>query len=102
MHLKEAIQMTLQLELSPAEEREVQTNAEREGITVEEYARRRLLSPLSLQPNWRAMLRDGQAAARQAFAASGQTDEELSAEIEAEVKAYRAAQRRTVSPVQPE
>jgi hypothetical protein len=90
--------MTLILEFSPAEERELQTRAEREGLTVEEFARRNLLTPAPTpaEPEWRVRLRESQAVAQQAFLASGLTEEEIGADIDAEVKAYRA-ERRTVS-----
>ena len=52
------------------------------------------------EPAWKAKLRAGQEAARQAFAASGKTDEDIVEDTEAEVKAYRAERRaRDTQPV---
>ena len=45
---------------------------------------------LGNEQTWRGKLREGEAIAREAFLASGMTDDELSEVIEAEVKAHRA------------
>lgn len=76
--------MTLILEFSPAEERELQTRAEREGLTLEEFARRSLLAPA------KKTFEQMQAEAAAQYAASGETEEEMEAYINATVKQVRA------------
>lgn len=51
------------------------------------------LTATVVEPTWKEKLRRSQEKARQAFAASGMTDDELAEDIEAEIKAYRAERR---------
>ena len=92
--------MSLTLELSPAQESELRTAARREGMPVTDYAHqlfatalRQQTPVLSLQDaslDWEAELQWAQQQAREAFAVSGVTDDELTADVEAEVDDYRA------------
>jgi len=45
------------------------------------------------EPEWKAKLRRSQEKAQQAFIESGLTEEEIAADIDAEIKAYRAERR---------
>jgi hypothetical protein len=82
--------MTLMLELSPAEERELVATAEKEGISVEEYILRRVLPSRSEPPETWEQRRSRVVAG---FAASGMTEEELEEYAVQAVKQVRAERR---------
>jgi hypothetical protein len=86
---QEVNRMTLQLELSPAEERELQASAARDGIPVGALVHRLLASALRQQKvvQRRAAM---EAEAARLFAASGETDEEMEAYIQQTVEQVRA------------
>ncbi len=55
------------------------------------------LTATVVEPEWKSRLRISQAAAQQAFEESGMTEDEIAADIDAEIKAYRAERRRAES-----
>ncbi len=78
--------MTVTLELTPIQERTLQSDAQREGVPIEQFILRRLVSTSSLRFNSDEMERqiaDG-------FAASGMTEEELDEYVIQSVKQVRA------------
>jgi len=50
------------------------------------------------EPAWKSRLRQSQALMQQAFIESGLTEEEVAADIDAEIKAYRAERRVAETP----
>ena len=78
--------MTVTLELTPAQERALQSNAQHEGLALEQYILRRLLSLSPEAPTFAQM----QARAAEGFAASGMTNEDLDEYVVQSVKQIRA------------
>jgi hypothetical protein len=82
--------MTLILELSPAEERELTATAEKEGISVTEYVLRRVLPSRAASPE---SFEERRARIAAGFAATGMTEEELEEYAVKAVKQTRIAKR---------
>jgi len=81
--------MTLTLDLSPSEEKDLQTGAAHDGVPVGEYARNLFATALRQKTtaHRRAIL---EAEAAEAFAASGETEEDMEAYIQQAVREVRA------------
>ena len=82
--------MTVTLELSPAQERALHTEARREGLAVEQCILRRLTNPPQDAPPIDATFTQMQARVAEGFAASGMTQEELDEYVVQPVKKIRA------------
>ena len=90
--------MSLTLDLKPDEETTLRSYAEAEGVTPDRFIVRLLKGyqpesvpkPVPAEPEWKAKLQAGQEIMSRAFAASGKTDDEMAADVDAEIKAYRA------------
>ena len=86
--------MSLTLELEPEVETSLQTYAAAEGITPDAFIARLLASYQpphnTTEPVWKTRLRAAQERTEQARIASGLSEEEIAADIDAEIKAYRA------------
>ena len=105
------------LNLSPVQETELQAAARQEGMPVDDYAHQLFVTalrerlPLHAMPretqageplSWEAELQWAQQQAREALAVSGKTDDEITADVEAEVDEYRAeGYARTQAPIEP-
>ena len=94
--------MSLTFDLTPAEEALLEDAAHQKGVPVTDYAhglfaaalRQQIFAPKEVDEAHEAYveaeLRWAQQVARDAFKASGKTDDEIIADTEAAVKAYRA------------
>ena len=88
--------MSITLELEPDVETSFYSYAAAEGVTPDRFIVRLLKGyrPTSLappaEPEWKAKLKAGQQIMSRAFVASGKTDDEMAADADAEIKAYRA------------
>jgi hypothetical protein len=56
------------------------------------------LTATVVEPVWKTRLRQSQATMQEAFEDSGMTEEEIGADIDAEIKAYRAERREQETP----
>ncbi len=90
--------MSLTLDLKPEEEMALRTYASAEGVTPDQFIARLLkgyqppAASTDAEPAWKAKLKAGQQIMSRAFIASGKTDDEMAADVDAEIKAYRAEQ----------
>jgi hypothetical protein len=60
-----------------------------EGTSPDHFALAALAATV-VEPSWKARLRAAKDVAQQAFETSGISDDDLSSDVEAEIKAYRA------------